>query len=100
MSTANVLLDFHEVQKESDSQPASSLNLPLEELVFLCHKYFSIVLLQQDASALWNTVVINNNGILIHISKVQSCEKGAREKYLLEVHICDPSSNRQRVEMT
>jgi hypothetical protein len=30
--------------------------------------YYSIFLLQQEASALWNTVVINNNGILIHFS--------------------------------
>jgi hypothetical protein len=42
--------------------------LTLEELVFLHCKYYSIFLLQQEASALWNTVVINNNGILIHFS--------------------------------
>ncbi len=40
----------------------------VKELVFLCRKYYSIFLLQQDASALWNTVVINNNGIFIHFS--------------------------------
>jgi hypothetical protein len=38
-------------------------------------------------------VVINNNDILIHFSKLLSCEKSAQEKYLLEVHICDSSSN-------
>jgi hypothetical protein len=32
----------------------------------LCCEYYSIFLQQQEASALWNTVVINNNGILIH----------------------------------
>jgi hypothetical protein len=42
--------------------------LTLEELVFLFHEYYSILLLQQEASALWNTVVVNNNGILIHFS--------------------------------
>jgi hypothetical protein len=43
-------------------------------------EYYSIFLLQQEASALWNTVVINNNGILIHLSnKVLSCEKSAQE---------------------
>jgi translation initiation factor 6 (eIF-6) len=42
--------------------------LTLEELVFLHHEYYSIFLLQQEASALGNTAVINNNGILIHFS--------------------------------
>jgi hypothetical protein len=42
--------------------------LTLEELVFLHHEYFSIFLLQQEASALWNTVGKNNDGILIYIS--------------------------------
>jgi hypothetical protein len=43
--------------------------LTIKELVFLHYEYYySIFLLQQEASALWNTVVINNNGILIHFS--------------------------------
>jgi hypothetical protein len=45
------------------------LELTLEELVvFLCHKYYSIFLLQQETSAQLNTVVISNMGILIHFS--------------------------------
>jgi hypothetical protein len=51
-------------------QLASPLNLPSKSyFCFLHHKYYSIFLLQQEASALWNTVlVINNNGILVHLS--------------------------------
>jgi hypothetical protein len=44
------------------------LELTLEEPVFLQCEYYSIILLQQEASALWSRVVINNNGILIHCS--------------------------------
>jgi hypothetical protein len=32
--------------------------LTLEELVLLHHEYYSIFLLQQEASALWNTVLV------------------------------------------
>jgi translation initiation factor 6 (eIF-6) len=42
--------------------------LTLKELVFLCREYYTIFLLQQEASALENTVVTNNDGILIHFS--------------------------------
>jgi hypothetical protein len=37
-STANFLLDFHQVQKESGGDKSTSLfpELTLEELVFLC----------------------------------------------------------------
>jgi hypothetical protein len=58
------------VQKESAGDKSTGLfpELTLEELVFLGCEYYSIFLLQQEASALWNTFVINNNGILIHFS--------------------------------
>jgi hypothetical protein len=57
LSTADFLLDFHQAGLEGKSwgtiQPASSMNLAtLEELVFLHCKYYSIFLLQQEASAL------------------------------------------------
>jgi hypothetical protein len=67
-ATADFLLDFHQVWKESGGDKSTGLipELTLKELVFLHHKYYSIFLLQQEASALWNTVVINDNGILIH----------------------------------
>jgi hypothetical protein len=54
MSTANFLLDFHKVQKESGRELVNWLfpELTLEELVFLHHEYYSIFLLQQEASAL------------------------------------------------
>jgi hypothetical protein len=57
-ATAYFLLDFHQVQKESGRDKWTSLfpELTLEELVFLHHEYYSIFLLQQEASALWNTV--------------------------------------------
>jgi hypothetical protein len=53
-STANFLLDFHKVWKESGGNKSDSLfpELTLEELVFLHHKYYSIFLLQQETSAL------------------------------------------------
>jgi hypothetical protein len=53
-STANFLLDFHLVQKESGRDKATGLfpELTLDELVFLHHVYYSIFLLQQKASAL------------------------------------------------
>jgi hypothetical protein len=59
-SKADFLLDFHQVQKENGSDKSTGLfpELALEELVFLCHKYYFIFLLQQEASsALRNTVV-------------------------------------------
>jgi hypothetical protein len=58
------------VWKESGGDKSTDLfpELTLEKLAFLCHEYYSIFLLQQEAIALWNTVVINNNGILIHFS--------------------------------
>ena len=54
MSTANFLLDFHQVWKESGGDKSTGLfpELTLKELVFLCHEYYSIFLLQQEASAL------------------------------------------------
>jgi hypothetical protein len=55
-STANFLLDFHKVQKESGRGKCKSTGLfpelTLEELVFLHSEYYSIFLLQQEASAL------------------------------------------------
>ncbi len=53
-SIANFLLDFHNVQKESgrDKSTGLFLELTLEELVFLHHEYYSIFLLQQEASVL------------------------------------------------
>jgi hypothetical protein len=52
--TANFLLDFHQVQKESGRDKSTSLfpELTLEELVLLCCEYYSIFLQQQEASAL------------------------------------------------
>jgi hypothetical protein len=43
---------FHQVCKESGRDKSTSLflELTLEELVFLCHEYYSIFLLQQEAS--------------------------------------------------
>jgi hypothetical protein len=35
---------------------------------YVCEAVQILSLMQQEASALWNTVVINNNGILIHFS--------------------------------
>ncbi len=59
---------------------------PQRANIFLHHEYYSIFLLQQEASVLWNTVVINNNGILIHfylnsflLGVKLSCEKSAQE---------------------
>jgi hypothetical protein len=55
-STVNLrlLLDFHQVWKESGGDKSTSLfsELILEELVFLHLKYYSIFLLQQEASDL------------------------------------------------
>jgi hypothetical protein len=62
-STANLLLDFHK-----DKSTGLFPELTLKELVLVCCEYYSIFQLQQEASALWNTVVINNNGILTHFS--------------------------------
>jgi hypothetical protein len=47
-------MDFHKVWKESGRDKSTSLfpELTLEELVFLCCKYYSILLLQQEASAI------------------------------------------------
>jgi hypothetical protein len=54
LSAANFLLDFKQVQKESGREKSTVLfpELTLKELVFLPHKYYSIFLLQQEASAL------------------------------------------------
>jgi hypothetical protein len=53
-STANFLLDFHQDWKETGGDKSTGLfpGLTLKELVFLCHEYYSIFLLQQEASAL------------------------------------------------
>jgi hypothetical protein len=53
-STADFLLDFDKVQKESGRDKSTGLfpELTLKELVFLCCEYYSIFLLQQEASAL------------------------------------------------
>jgi hypothetical protein len=53
-STADFLLDFHKVQKEVGGDKSTILfpELTLKELVFLCHEYYSLFLLQQEASAL------------------------------------------------
>jgi hypothetical protein len=53
-STADFLLDFHKVWKESGRDKSTGLfpELTLEELVFLHHEYYSIFLLQQETSAL------------------------------------------------
>jgi hypothetical protein len=53
-SIANFLLDFHQVQKESGRDKSTGLcpELTLKELVFLPCEYYSIFLLQQEASAL------------------------------------------------
>jgi hypothetical protein len=69
------------------------------------NSYHSIFLLQQEASALWNTVVINNNGTLLNSFLLGGCKVvrrvAAQEKYLLEVHnICDSSSKWVRSHMT
>jgi hypothetical protein len=54
MSTANFLLVVHQVWKESGRDKSTSLfpELTLENLAFLCCEYYSIFLLQQEASAL------------------------------------------------
>jgi hypothetical protein len=46
--------DFHKVWKESGGDKSTGIfpELTLLELVFLCHEYYSIFLLQQEASAL------------------------------------------------
>jgi hypothetical protein len=48
LSTADFLLAFHKVQKESGGEIVTGHfpELTLEELVFLCHEYYSICLLQ------------------------------------------------------
>jgi hypothetical protein len=52
LSTADFLLDFHQVQKESGREQFSLFpELTLKELVFLFCKYYSIFLLHQEASA-------------------------------------------------
>jgi hypothetical protein len=53
-STANFLLESHKVQKEISRNRSTGLfpELTLEELVFLHCEYYSIFLLQQEASAL------------------------------------------------
>jgi hypothetical protein len=51
MSTTDFLLDFHQIQKEIGKELVNP-ELTLKELVFLHHKYYSIFLLQQEASAL------------------------------------------------
>jgi hypothetical protein len=53
-SIADFLLDFHKVRKESCRDKSTGLfpELTLKELVFLCSEYYSILLLQQEASAL------------------------------------------------
>jgi hypothetical protein len=45
---------FRKVWKESGGDKSTGLfhELTLEELVFLCHEYYSIFLLQQEANAL------------------------------------------------
>jgi hypothetical protein len=52
-STADFRLDVCKVWKESGRDKSTSLfpELTLKELVFLHHKYYSIFLLQQEASA-------------------------------------------------
>jgi hypothetical protein len=47
LSTANFLMDSHEVQKEISGNLSTCLfpELNLEELVFICHKFYSIFLL-------------------------------------------------------
>jgi hypothetical protein len=54
MSTADFLLDIHQVWKESSRDKLIALfpELTLKELVFLHCEYYSIFLLQQEASAL------------------------------------------------
>jgi hypothetical protein len=44
LSTADFLLDFHQVQKESGRDKSTGLfpELTLKELVFLHHEYYSI----------------------------------------------------------
>jgi hypothetical protein len=57
-------LDFHKVPKGNGGDKSTGLfpELTPKELVLLHCEYYSIFLLQQEASALWNTVVINNSG--------------------------------------
>jgi hypothetical protein len=54
LSTANFLLESHQIQKEISGDKSTGLfpELTLQELVFLCRQYNSIFLLQQEASAL------------------------------------------------
>jgi hypothetical protein len=54
LSTADFLLDFHQVWKEIERDKSTGIfpELTLEELVFLHCEYYSIFLLQQEASAL------------------------------------------------
>jgi hypothetical protein len=50
----SLLLDFDKVWKESGGDKSTGLfpELILEDLVFLCYEFYSIFLLQQEASAL------------------------------------------------
>jgi hypothetical protein len=54
LSTINFSLDFHQVWKGISGNSSTGLfpELTLEELVFLCHEYYFIFLLQQEACAL------------------------------------------------
>jgi hypothetical protein len=55
LSTANFLLESHHVvQKEIGVDSSTGLfpKVTLKELVFMCHAYYSIFLLKQEASTL------------------------------------------------
>jgi hypothetical protein len=55
LSTVDFLLESqHVVQKEISGDSSTGLfpEVTLKELVFMCHEYYSIFLLQQEASTL------------------------------------------------